>query len=74
MLESETLNIWFIMAISEGLTGNKTVCFNCIQQNARKERFMFSSDSECFGLICHGYHGQKIKEYYPNATPIHRLL
>lgn len=35
---------------------------------------MFSSDSECFGLICHGYHGQKIKEYYSSTTPIQALL
>lgn len=62
------------MAISQELTGNKTACFNCIQQNIRKERFMFSTDSECFGLICHGYHSQKIKECYPNTTPIHRHL
>lgn len=62
------------MAISQGLTGSRTVCFNYTQQNVRKERFMFSSDNECFGLICHGYHGQKIKEYYSSTTLIHRHL
>lgn len=63
-LESETLNVWFIMAISQALTGSKTVCFNCMQQNVGKERFIFSNDSECLGLIFHGNHGQNIKEYY----------